>query len=99
MAKLSERLGFDLTDTLTRNVEFLADFLKGAGTAVIQTEPQAKDLLFSLCQRAQHFNELLFQKRKGCCICRDRNIVILNKISEMAVLLLADRCLEGDRLL
>ena len=99
MTELPERLRLDLADTLTRDIEFLADFLKRACTAVIQTEPQAEDLLLSLRQRSQHLDELLLQKCEGCGIRRDRNVVILNKVSEMAVLLLTDRRLERDRLL
>ena len=45
MTELSERLGLDLTDTLTGDVELLADLLKGAASAVLKTEAQAQDLL------------------------------------------------------
>ena len=42
MTKLSESLGLDLTDTLTCNIKFLADLLKGVRMSALKTETERK---------------------------------------------------------
>ena len=58
MTELAESLGFDLTDTFTGNVEFLAHLFQGSGSSVIQAKTQAKHLLFSFRQRTQNLVQL-----------------------------------------
>ena len=43
MAELSDGFGFNLTDTLTSNAEFLANFLKGPWTVVIKAVAESED--------------------------------------------------------
>ena len=45
MTQLAKSLGFNLADTLTGDIEFLADILKRAGFAVVKPETQANDFL------------------------------------------------------
>ena len=59
MTQLAQRLGLDLADTLTGDVELLADLLEGAGTAVLDAEAQAQDLFLTRRQRLEHLDELL----------------------------------------
>ena len=51
VAELAQRLGFDLADTLTGDIELLADLLQRAGAAVLKAEAQAQDLLLTRGQR------------------------------------------------
>src|SRR5690625_7953092 len=59
MAKLAQRLRFDLSNTLTRDTELLADFLQRAGSTVIKSKPQAKHLFLARRQRVPHVFQLL----------------------------------------
>ena len=99
MTKLAERLCLNLTDTFSCYIKFLTNFLQSSGTSIVQAKTQAQYFLLSVCQCAQNLYQLLFQQSKCCCICRYRYIVILNKVSKVAVLFLTDRCLQRYRLL
>ena len=94
MTELAKSLCFYLAYTLTGNVEYLADLLKGAGTAVLKTKTQSEHSFLPRGEGGENFGELLPEKRMRGCVLRGRCIVIGNKIAEVAVLLLADRCLK-----
>ena len=47
MTELAQRLGFDLADTLSGNVKFLADLFKSTGAAVIETEAELDNVLLT----------------------------------------------------
>ena len=55
MAQLAQRLGLDLADTLTGDVELLADLLERAGMTVLDAEPQPQHLFLA---RRQGFEYL-----------------------------------------
>ena len=99
MTQLPERLRLDLTDSLTGDVKFLSDLLEGSGSSVIETEAEPENLLFPLGQRSKHLFQLLLQHREGSRVRGHRNIIVLNEVSQVAVLFLADRGLERYRLL
>ena len=63
MTKLSESLGFDLTDTLTGNVKFLADLLKGVRMSALKTETQRKHLSLTGSKGFKHIVKLLLEKK------------------------------------
>ena len=94
MAELAQRLCLDLSDTLSGNVKFLADFFKSPGSSVVETESESEHFLLSLCQCSQDFLELFTKKSKSGGVSRNRHVVILDKIAEMAVFLFADRRLK-----
>ena len=60
MTQLAQRLGLDLADTLTGNVELLADLLEGAGMAVLDAEAQAQDLFLTRGQGLEHIGRPVF---------------------------------------
>ena len=60
LAQLGERLGFDLTDTLARNGEFLTDFLERVTLATVQAEAHLDDFLLAIGQRLEDRLDLLF---------------------------------------
>ncbi len=60
LAQLGERLGFNLTDTFTRNGEFLTDFLERVTLATVQAETHLNDFLLSIGQRREDRLDLLF---------------------------------------
>ena len=53
VAQLAQGLGLDLADTLTGDVELLADLLQGAGAAVHDAEAQLQHLLQLLAQQGE----------------------------------------------
>ena len=99
MAELAQRLGLDLPDPLTRDVEFPADFFQRSRSSVVQAEAQAQDLLLSLGQRPEHFLQLLLEERKCSGFRRDGHVLVLDEIAEVRIFLFADRRLQGDGLL
>ena len=66
---------FDLTDTFAGYVEFLTNFLKGSGAAVIKTETEAKNFFFSGGKGFKNVAKLLFKKSVGSGVCRCRCII------------------------
>ena len=99
MTELTKSLCLNLTDTLSGNIKLLANFLKRSCTSIIKSETKTENLLFSLSKSAKNFYQLFLQKSKCCSISRNRNIVILDEISKMAVLLFTNRGLQRNRLL
>ena len=96
-----QRLGFDLADTLTRDVEFLANLFEGAISAVLQTKAQLQAPSSPRgVKRRQDILQLLLEQGVGSGICRSRCIRVLrNEIAQMAVLLFADRRFQRNRFL
>ena len=52
MTQFTQSLRFDLTDTLSCNVEFFSNFLESSGTAVIQSETKTENLLLTVSKSA-----------------------------------------------
>ena len=99
MTKLAERLRLNLTDTLTGYVKLAANLFQCARAAVIQPEAKPQNLLLSLRQGSENLLQLLLQKRIGCRLRGNRNVVILNEVAKMRILLLTDRRFQRYRLL
>ena len=60
MTQFAQCLCLDLTDTLACYIKFFSYFFQCARTAVLQTETQRENLLFTFCQRSKHFLKLFF---------------------------------------
>ena len=80
-------------------MELPSDLLQRPRPAVVQSEPETDHLALPLGQRTQNLIELLSEQRVGGRLGGHLNILVLNESAEMTVLLLADRRLEGNRLL
>src|SRR5690242_13347551 len=66
MTQLPERLGFDLSYALARDVERGAHFLQRPRASVIgETEPEPDHLRLALAQRFQDLVHLVLQHREG----------------------------------
>ena len=61
VSKLAERLGLDLSDTLTGNSKLLTHFFKGVIRFLPNTESHSQDLLFPRRQGRQDLLGLLLQ--------------------------------------
>src|SRR5262247_2286110 len=99
MAQLAERLGLDLPDALARDGEILADLLERVLAPVREAEAEAQDLFLARRQRVQDLVRLLAQAQADHALDGRADLLVLDEVAEVAVLLLADRRLEGDRLL
>src|SRR5687768_18563846 len=67
--------------------------------AVGQTEPELDHLLLALRQRVEDRAELLLQQDERRRVHGDHGVGVLDEIAEVRVRLLADRRLQGHRLL
>ena len=91
MLQLAQRLCLDLTDALTGDVEFLADFLQRARTAIQQAEAQAEHLFLPFGQPLQHGVDLILQQLVVGIFIRRERLFILDEIAQVRVILFADR--------
>src|SRR3990172_3670658 len=99
MAEFPEGLCLYLTDALARHVEFLPHLFQGVVGMLPDAEPPAKHFFLAVRQGVQHPADLLMQVLSYGRIERRGHLLVLNKVTEVAVLFLADRRLEGDRFL
>src|SRR5262249_34975491 len=97
--ELPERLGLDLTDALTGHGEVLTDLLQRVLAPVGQAEAEAQDLLLARREGSQHLVGLLAKREPDDRLHGGDDLLVLDEIAEVAVLFLADRRLEADRLL
>src|SRR6266545_868623 len=99
MAELAERLGLDLPDALARDREVLPHLFQGVLAAVREPEAEAQHLFLARGQRVQHLVGLLAETQADYALDRRAHLLVLDEVAQVAVLLLADRRLERDRLL
>src|SRR5690349_3974124 len=99
MAQLAERLRLDLADPLAGHVELLAHLLEGPGTPVLEAEAQLEHAPLAARQGVEHALDLLLEELVRGGLGRRQGAAILDEVAEVGVLLLADRRLQGDRLL
>src|SRR4029079_4733619 len=99
MTQLAQRLGLDLADPLASDVELLADLFEGPGTPVLEAEPELQHASLATGQRVEHRLDLLLQELVRRGLGRRKCPAILDEVTEVRILFLADRRLERDRLL
>src|SRR5262245_8851751 len=98
MAELAQRLGFDLADALAGYRKACPDLFERMVGALADPEAEPQHLLLPGRERGEDLPGLAVQAA------RDRGLVgrdgrlILDEIAEMAVLVVAERRFEGDRL-
>ena len=61
MTQLTQSLRLNLTDTLTRNAEMLANLFQSTAAAVLQAKAQFQHAFFTHGQRFQNIAELFTQ--------------------------------------
>src|SRR5690606_14487960 len=99
VTELAERLGFDLADALAGHLEVLADLFERVIALFADAEAHAQDLLLARGQRLQHLPRLLAQVHVDDGVGGADHALVFDEVAEVAVLFLADRRLEADRLL
>src|ERR1035437_7996412 len=98
-AQLPQRLRLDLADALAAHVELCAALLERPGAAVLQPEPELEHSALTSRQRVEHGRHLLLEQLVRHGLGRGQRAAVLDEVAERPVLLLADRRVEGDRLL
>src|SRR5215468_7357731 len=99
MTELAQRLRLDLTYALAGHGKVLPDLFERVLAAVGESKAQAEHLLFSRRERVEDLVGLLAQGEPDDRLDRRDDLLVLDEIAEVAVLFLADRRLERDRLL
>src|SRR4029079_19104609 len=98
MAELPQRLRLDLPDALARHVEARPDLFERMVGTLADPEAQAEDLLLARGERRQHAPGLIAQVDRDTRLDLRQHALVLDEVAEVAVLVLADRRLERDRL-
>ena len=99
MLQLPQRLRFDLPDTFAGHRELLADFFQRVIGVHPDAEAHPQHAFFARGEGRQHAGDGFLEVRLNRGIHRDDRVLVLDEIAKMAVLLVADRRFEGDRLL
>ena len=99
MPEFAQSLGFDLPDPFSGHVELLPHFLQRPGLAVVQTVTQAQHLGLPGRQAVQNIHQLLLEQGGSHGFGRSGRIVIRNEVSQMGIVLFADRGFQRYRLL
>ena len=99
MPHFPQGLGFDLPDPFAGDFKLAANFLQRAGRTIAKAKAQFQHLALPLCQTREHVAQLFFQQLK--LVISEGHSVDLSsmKSPKLRVLAVADRAMEGDRLL
>src|SRR3990172_9308356 len=99
MAQLTQCLGLDLTNPLTRDVEVLPDLFQRVILAIPQAKAHLQHLTLALGEHRQDGLDVLLEQLQRCGVDRLGGRLVFDEIAELARLLGPHRGLERDRLL
>src|SRR5215831_12802386 len=99
MPQLAECLRFNLPDPLPRDCEVLSDFLERMLASIFEAETHLDDFLFARRERLEHLRGLLAQIQIDYRVRRRNPVLIDDEVTQVRLLLFADRRLQRDRLL
>ena len=99
MLQLADGLGLDLADALAGDLEDPADLFERVGVAVADAVAQLDDLALAVGQRLEHLLDLVLEHLLRGGADRALGRLVLDEVAEVAVLALADRAVEADRVL
>jgi hypothetical protein len=94
--ELADGLGLDLADALAGDLEDAADLFEGVGVAVADAVAELDDLALAVGQRLEHLLDAL-RSISCAAVSTGASAVVLDEVAEVAVLALADRAVERDR--
>src|SRR5215471_4183955 len=80
-------------------MELFAHLFQGAAAAIIQAKAQLQHLALALCQAIEHILHLLFEQLMAGGIRRRQGSVILDEITKVTIILLADWRFQAHRFL
>lgn len=82
MTQFTQRLGFNLTDAFTGDIEELAHFLKGVVTFLLNTKTLAQHLFFSGGELTKDCGQLLREFGIDDFLSRGYGLLVFNEIAE-----------------
>ena len=94
--QLAHRLGFDLADSLPRDLEDPPHLFQGVGVAVPQTISQANNLAFAIGERLEKAFDLFTQDAIVGVPDRIVAVRILDELSETAIIAFADGSVQAS---
>src|SRR5262245_61903413 len=95
--QLPHGLRLDLADALACHLEDPADLFEGVRVAVAEAVAQLDDLALAVGQRLQYALDLVLEHFVPGSADRRLDAVVLDEVAEVAVLALADRPVQADR--
>src|SRR5450830_575383 len=98
VAQLAQRLGFDLANPFTGNVELLTDFLKGVVGIHVDAETHAQNLGFTGSEAGEYFACRFFKALNGSNIDGRLHGRVFDEVTQVGVFVITDRGFHGDRL-
>ena len=81
MAQLGQRLGLDLTNTLTRNAKFATNFLERTRMTVNKAKAKLNNLALTIGQTIEDLRELLLKHRETRRIGRNDRLGVLDEVA------------------
>src|SRR4051812_10970239 len=99
VAQLAERFRLDLADALARDAELATYLFERPLAAVVQAEAKLEHAALAAGEAVEHFFDLLFEQLEGGHLGRRGRALVLDEVAEVAILFLANRRLQRDRLL
>ena len=99
VAELAQRLGFNLANAFARHRKLLADFLQGAGEAVVEAVAEFEDAPLAFGEAAEDFGEPAAEEVEAGDVAGVFGGLVFKQVAEAGVVGLADGGLHGDGLL
>src|SRR5215208_1364800 len=96
LAEEVQGLHLDLAHPLACDVELAPYLLKSAGPVVLHPKPELDDLALSLGQLVERFPEVQLEERLGDGVRRRRRGGVLQEVTELRGVVVADRRLKAD---
>src|SRR5258708_32609146 len=94
---LAQSLLLELTNPLAREVVFVADLLERELVLVVEPEAPPDDARFDGRQRREQAPHLVIPLHVGERLVRRQRAFVLEKVDELASVLVAHRPIEGER--
>src|SRR6266702_6202508 len=99
MAQLTQSLGLNLANALTSDVKLFANLFQSAAATIIEAKAQLQNLALTLGQTIEHILHLLFEELIAGCIGGSQCSMVLDKVTQVAIVFLTNRSLKAHRLL
>src|SRR5579864_1336823 len=99
MLELTQSLRLDLPDTLTGDAELLSDFFQRVISVHADAEAHAQHALLARSERREDASDGFLKIGLDRGVDGDHRILVLDEVTKVAVLLVANRRFKADRFL
>ena len=91
VAHFAERLGLDLPNAFTGDLELMADVFQRAGVAITDAKAKLEHLPFAFIQAAQHVAQHVLEQAEAGDVEGILRRLVLDEIAKAGVIAVADR--------